>query len=95
MSQIAKFVDIERLSDDKLAELLESETFSLKRLSLQQLNQLCARLVAADDDALVERYYARACAERRNREARIEKRKAKRLAAGKQWVDLVHKHMRQ
>jgi len=85
MSQIAKFVDIERLSDDKLAELLESETFSLKRLSLQQLNQLCARLVAADDDALYE-YYANACAERRIREAKVEKRKAKRLAAGKQWV---------
>jgi len=83
--QVERLIQIDSLTEAELSKLLESETFSLKRLSLEQLNQLCARLVAADDDALYE-YYANACAERRIREAKVEKRKAKRLAAGKQWV---------
>jgi hypothetical protein len=82
-----ELIKIDSLSEVELGKLLRSETFNLKKLSLEEVDKLCKRLICADaDDDFLWEWWEKAAAERRAREERIEKRKAKRLADGKKWV---------
>ena len=82
---VEKVIKIDDLSDDEVAKLIRSQSFSVKKLPLQELDKLCKRLICFDDDFSHE-FYGKAAAERRNREARIAKRKEKRLQAGGTWA---------
>jgi hypothetical protein len=82
---IEKLIKIDDLSDDEVAKLIRSDTFSLKKLSLEEVDKLCKRLICFDDDFSWD-FWDKACAERRSREARIAKRKGKRLQAGGTWA---------
>jgi gamma-glutamylcysteine synthetase len=79
-----ELIKIDSLSEAELGKLVRSETFSLKKLKSEELDKLCKRLICFDDDFSYD-LYDKACAERRARETRIEKRKAKRIADGKEW----------